>query len=275
MLKRTRANHGPPSPAAERGDETLALFREWRRTGDPRIREQLVDRHLNLVRYLARKFAGRGEPVDDLIQVGVIGLLNAIDRFDMDRGVRFTTYATPTIVGEVKRYFRDRGWAIKVPRRLQELNLAANKAIDRLTQRLERTPTMKEIAHEVHATEEETLEALELGYMYELVSLDSELSVADDDSALLSDYVGTHDPGLADFAEIANLKQGLARLPPRERSIIRLRFLAGLSQTEVARKLGISQMHVSRLQARALARLREYMAEESGTRPGAQDKRRA
>ena len=262
MTTPKREEPRPPARPPDPADETIALFHELRRTNAPRLRQQLTDRHMNLVRYLARKFAGRGEPVDDLIQVGSIGLLNAIDRFDADRGIRFTTFATPTIVGEIKRYFRDRGWAIKVPRRLQELNLASNKAIERLTGRLERAPTLKEIAAEVHASDEDTLEALELGYMYELISLDSELSASDDDGGTLSDYVGQQDPGLADFAEAANLKQGLEALPPREADIIRLRFLAGLSQTEVARKLGISQMHVSRLQNRALARLRAYLAEK-------------
>jgi RNA polymerase sigma-B factor len=234
------------------------LFRRLRLGGDPRLRERLINMHLNLVRFLARKFANRGEPVDDLIQVGTIGLINAVDRFDPERGIRFATYATPTIAGEIKRHFRDRGWAIKVPRRLQELNLAANKAVDALVQRLDRSPTVKEIAKEIDATEEEALEALELGQMYELVSLDSETSQADDAShATVADYVGADDGVLEEIGARSSLVEGLKRLPERERKIIELRFFRNLSQTEVARRLSISQMHVSRLQHKALQRLRE------------------
>jgi RNA polymerase sigma-B factor len=234
------------------------LFRQLRATGDPRLRERLISAHLNLVRFLARKFANRGEPVDDLIQVGTIGLINAVDRFDPERGIRFATYATPTIAGEIKRHFRDRGWAIKVPRRLQELNLAAGKAVDALMQRLDRSPTVKEIAQAIGATEEDALEALELGQMYELVSLDSETGRADDDShTVLADYVGNDDVVLEEIGVRSSLVDSLKRLPERERKIIELRFFRNLSQTDVARRLGISQMHVSRLQQKALTRLRE------------------
>ena len=234
------------------------MFRQLRATGEPKLRERLIQTHLNLVRFLARKFANRGEPVDDLIQVGTIGLINAVDRFDPERGIRFATYATPTIAGEIKRYFRDRGWAIKVPRRLQELNLAANKAIDTLVQRLDRSPTVKEIAREIDVTEEEALEALELGQMYELVSLDSETGQADDVShTTVADYVGADDGVLEEIGARSSLVEGLKRLPERERKIIELRFFRNLSQTEVARRLGISQMHVSRLQHKALHHLHE------------------
>jgi RNA polymerase sigma-B factor len=243
--------------------ETEALFREYRRAKDPAFRERLIMAHMNLVRFLARKFGNRGEPVDDLIQVGTIGLIHAIDRFDSDRGIRFATYATPTIVGEIKRYFRDRGWAIKVPRRLQEVNLAASKAMDTLTQGLERAPTVREIAAEIGSTEEETLEAMELGHMYELVSLDGEMSSDEDDShTALSDYVGREDEHLEEVQVQSRLQDALSRLPPRERTIVRMRFFEGLPQTEVARRLGISQMHVSRLQHKALDRLREIVRNE-------------
>lgn len=240
------------------------MFRRLRETGDPRLREELIQTHLNLVRFLARKFANRGEPVDDLIQVGTIGLINAVDRFDPERGIRFATYATPTIAGEIKRHFRDRGWAIKVPRRLQELNLAASKAVDALSQRLDRAPTVKEIADRIGTTEEEALEALELGQMYELVSLDGEAGQSDDDShTVLGDYVGTDDVVLEKIGARSNLVQSLKRLPERERKIIELRFFRNMSQTDVARLLGISQMHVSRLQTKALHRLREIARSES------------
>jgi len=239
---------------------TEDFFTEFRRTGDAKLRARLIESHLNLVRFLARKFANRGEPLDDLIQVGTIGLIHAIDRFDPTRGIRFATYATPTIVGEIKRYFRDRGWAVKVPRRLQEVNLAATKAVDGLTQRLDRPPTIAEVATEIGSTEEETLEALELGHMYELISLDGDSGQDDDDShSPLSDYVGQLDEKLEEFGLRARLDDAISRLPPRERTIIRLRFYRGLSQTEVARQLNISQMHVSRLQHKALARLRDLV----------------
>jgi len=239
---------------------TEDLFLEYRRSLDPKLRARLIEQHLNLVRFLARKFANRGEPLDDLIQVGSIGLIHAIDRFDPERGIRFATYATPTIVGEIKRYFRDRGWAVKVPRRLQEINLAANKAVDALTQRLDRSPTVAEVSAEIGSTEDETLEALELGHMYELISLDGDSGQDDEDShTSLGDYVGRLDDQLEEFGLKARLEDAINHLPPRERTIIRLRFFKGMSQTEVAKQLNISQMHVSRLQHKALARLRDLV----------------
>ena len=243
--------------------ETETLFREYRRAGSDAVRERLIMAHMNLVRFLARKFANRGEPVDDLIQVGTIGLIHAIDRFDPERGIRFATYATPTIVGEIKRYFRDRGWAIKVPRRLQEVNLAANKALDTLTQGLERAPTVKEVAEKIGSTEEETLEAMELGHMYELVSLDGEMGSDDDEArTALADYVGREDEDLEAVQVKSRLQDALSRLPQRERTIVKMRFFDGLPQTEVAKRLGISQMHVSRLQHKALDRLRQIVRDE-------------
>jgi RNA polymerase sigma-B factor len=255
-----RAPRRTKQPSQQQVEQT---FRELKRTRDPRLRERLIQMHLNLVRFLARKFANRGEPIDDLIQVGNIGLINAVDRFDPERGIRFATYATPTIVGEIKRYFRDRGWAIKVPRRLQEVNLAANKAVDRLVQRFDRSPTVAEIANEVGASEEETLEAIELGQMYELVSLDSEAGQADDEShTVLADYIGQDDAVLEEIGARSSLVETLKRLPERERRIIELRFFRNMSQTDVARRLGISQMHVSRLQQKALGRMRELARAE-------------
>jgi RNA polymerase sigma-B factor len=252
-----------PRTARPSAAETEALFREYRRTSNPSLRERLIMAHMNLVRFLARKFANRGEPVDDLIQVGTIGLINAIDRFDPDRAIRFATYATPTIVGEIKRYFRDRGWAIKVPRRLQEVNLAAGKAVDTLTQNLERAPTVQEVADKIGSTEEETLEAMELGHMYELVSLDGELGSDEDETrTALADYVGREDEHLEEVQTQSRFQDALSRLPPRERVIVTMRFFDGLPQTEVARRLGISQMHVSRLQHKALERLRQLVRED-------------
>lgn len=243
-------------------DASEALFAKYHHTRDPALREQLILLHMNLVRFLARKYAGRGEPLEDLIQVGTIGLINAIDRFDPTRGIRFATYATPTIVGEIRRYFRDRGWALKVPRRLQEISLAASRAADSLTQSLERPPTFKEIAAAIGSTEEETIEALELGAIYEPASLEAELEQDQEEShAVLGDYVGQEDKEIAALELRSRLHDALRRLSPRERAIIELRFFGGLPQVEVAKRLKVSQMHVSRLQHRALVKLRELVKE--------------
>jgi RNA polymerase sigma-B factor len=261
--RRPSDSEGRSNPSKE-GTANLsdALFAKYHSTHDPALREQLILLHMNLVRFLAHKYAGRGEPLEDLIQVGTIGLINAIDRFDPDRGIRFATYATPTIVGEIRRHFRDRGWAVKVPRRLQEINLAATRAVDSLTQSLERPPTVREIAAAINSTEEETMEALELGSIYEPSSLEAEFEHDKDDShAVLADYVGAEDREIEAFAVRSRLEDALSRLSPRERAVVQLRFFAGISQMEVARRLGISQMHVSRIQQRALAKLRKLVKE--------------
>jgi RNA polymerase sigma-B factor len=227
-----------------------------------RLRDELVVVHLNLVRFLAVRFANRGEPLDDLVQVGTVGLLKAIDRFDLERGVEFTTYATPTIVGEIKRYFRDKGWAVKVPRRLQELNLAVNRASDKLAIELGRSPTVGELANHLHAGEDEILEAQELAQAYNLLSLDSEVSgETDKKSQTLADTVGVSDAGLGLLEDRANLERAFHALSGRERVIIYLRFYESVSQTEIAKRLNVSQMHVSRLQAKALEKLRIVLAE--------------
>lgn len=227
-----------------------------------RLRAELVVVHLNLVRFLAVRFANRGEPLDDLIQVGTVGLLKAIDRFELERGVEFTTYATPTIVGEIKRYFRDKGWAVKVPRRLQELNLAVNRASDKLAIELGRSPTVVELAEHLHAGEDEILEAQELGQAYSLLSLDSEVSGENEKkSQTLADTVGASDARLELLEDRANLERAFHALTGRERVIIYLRFYESVSQTEIAKRLSVSQMHVSRLQAKALEKLRTVLAE--------------
>jgi RNA polymerase sigma-B factor len=242
--------------------ERLARKAEARDPEYERVRDELVVAHLNLARFLAVKFANRGEPLDDLVQVGTVGLLKAIDRFDVERGVEFTTYATPTIVGEIKRYFRDKGWAVKVPRRLQELNLAVNRASDKLAIELGRSPTVGELAECLAAGEEEILEAQELGQAYNLLSLDSEISgETDRKSQTLSDTVGVADAGLELLEDRANLERAFGVLTGRERVIIYLRFYESVSQTEIAKRLNVSQMHVSRLQAKALEKLRAVLAE--------------
>lgn len=254
---------------AERSDERFdrermrLLFANYARTREPKVRDDLIVAHLNLVRYLAVRFANRGESIDDLIQVGTVGLIKAIDRFDPERGVEFTTYATPTIIGEIKRYFRDKGWALKVPRRLQELNLAVNRAVEILTVELGRGATVADLALHLGATDEEIIEAQELGQAYNLLSLDSELGTEGDAKATtLLDYVGAEDSELELLEDRANLERAIHVLDPRERVIVYLRFYENVSQTEIAKRLNVSQMHVSRLQARALAKLERFLKVE-------------
>jgi len=225
------------------------------------LRDELVQGHLPLVEYLARRFSGRGEPLDDLIQVATIGLIKAIDRFDPERGVEFSTYATPTIAGEVKRHFRDKGWAIRVPRRLQELKLALTRASADLTHKLGRAPTVAELAAQLEISEEDVLEGLESAHAYSTVSLDAPDSEEDDGPAV-ADSLGMVDDALEGVEYRASLKPLLEALPPREKRILVLRFFGGMTQSQIASELGISQMHVSRLLARTLARLREGLLAE-------------
>jgi RNA polymerase sigma-B factor len=221
-----------------------------------RIRGELVELHLPLVEYLARRFRNRGEWLDDLTQVATIGLIKSIDRFDLSRGVEFSTYATPTIVGEIKRHFRDKGWAVRVPRRLQELKLALTKAISDLAQRLGRAPTVAELAAHLQMSEEEVLEGLESANAYSTVSLDAPDS-GDEDAPAVAESLGMLDDALEGVEYRESLKPLLERLPPREKRILMLRFFGNMTQSQIATELGISQMHVSRLLARTLTQLRE------------------
>jgi RNA polymerase sigma-B factor len=226
-----------------------------------RVRDELVEMHLPLVEYLARRFRNRGEPLDDLIQVATIGLIKSVDRFDLERGVEFSTYATPTIVGEIKRHFRDKGWAIRVPRRLQELKLSLAKATSELSQKNGRAPTVAELATQLGISEEEVLEGLESANAYSAVSLDAP-DTGDDDSPAVADSLGTTDDSLEGVEYRESLKPLLEKLPPREKKILLLRFFGNMTQSQIAAELGISQMHVSRLLARTLAQLREGLLAE-------------
>jgi len=231
---------------------------------DPRrvhLRDQLVEAHLPLVEYLARRFRNRGEPLDDLVQVATIGLIKSVDRFDLERGVEFSTYATPTIVGEIKRHFRDKGWAIRVPRRLQELKLSLTKATGELSQKNGRSPTVAELAGHLGLSEEEILEGLESANAYSAVSLDAP-DGGDDDSPAVADSLGMMDDALEGVEYRESLKPLLERLPAREKKILMLRFFGNMTQSQIAGELGISQMHVSRLLARTLAQLREGLLSE-------------
>jgi len=213
------------------------------------------------VEYLARRFRNRGEPLDDLVQVATIGLIKSVDRFDLERGVEFSTYATPTIVGEIKRHFRDKGWAIRVPRRLQELKLSLTKATSELSQKNGRSPTVAELAQHLGMTEEEILEGLESANAYSAVSLDAP-DGGDDDSPAVADSLGMLDDALEGVEYRESLKPLLEQLPAREKKILMLRFFGNMTQSQIAAELGISQMHVSRLLARTLAQLRTRLLVE-------------
>jgi RNA polymerase sigma-B factor len=241
---------------------TRELFRRYRLEGDEAARDELITMYLNLVKYLASRFRNRGEPIDDLIQVGSIGLIKAIDRFDTDRQVEFTTYATPTIVGELKRYFRDKGWAIKVPRRLQELSFRVNQAMDALTQQLQRSPSIPEIAEYIGVTTEEVLEAMETSEAYNFVSLESDRGGDGSDTFSILEYIGKDDALMAVVDDRTTLAAALKFLTPQEQRVLHLRFFEGLTQTEIARQLEISQMQVSRLLRRTLKVLRENIVRE-------------
>lgn len=238
------------------------LLRRVQTTGDQSSREELITRYLPLVRSLARRFAARGQAVEDLIQVGSIGLIKAIDRFDLSRGVELSTYATPTILGEIKRYFRDKGWAIKVPRALQDLNIRLNKVIELQTVELNRSPTIAELALASGATEEEVLEALEGGRAYNFLSIYSSSPSDEDDSIGLLDYLGEKEDAYELVEQRRFLAPAMERLDDRERLILHLRFFEGMTQTQIAARVGISQMHVSRLIRKSIDLLRQYMLQE-------------
>ncbi|GGY89256.1 RNA polymerase sigma factor SigF [Streptomyces poonensis] len=224
------------------------------------LRNQLVRMHLPLVEHLARRFRNRGEPLDDLTQVATIGLIKSVDRFDPTRGVEFSTYATPTVVGEIKRHFRDKGWAVRVPRRLQELRLALTTATAELSQQHGRSPTVHELAEKLSISEEEVLEGLESANAYSTLSLD--VPDTDDESPAVADTLGAEDEALEGVEYRESLKPLLEDLPPREKRILLLRFFGNMTQSQIAQEVGISQMHVSRLLARTLAQLREKLLVE-------------
>ncbi|MFD3356229.1 RNA polymerase sigma factor SigF [Streptomyces fradiae] len=224
------------------------------------LRNQLVRMHLPLVEHLARRFRNRGEPLDDLTQVATIGLIKSVDRFDPERGVEFSTYATPTVVGEIKRHFRDKGWAVRVPRRLQELRLSLTSATAELSQLHGRSPTVHELAEKLGISEEEVLEGLESANAYSTLSLD--VPDTDDESPAVADTLGAEDEALEGVEYRESLKPLLEGLPPREKRILLLRFFGNMTQSQIAQEVGISQMHVSRLLARTLAQLRERLLVE-------------
>lgn len=241
--------------------KTKELFKRYKETGDEQAREQLVLAHLNLARFLASKFKNRGESLDDLVQVATIGLIKAIDRFDISRGLEFTTFATPTIMGEIKRHFRDKGWSVRVPRRLQELSAKVTQVSDKLTEKLQRSPSVDEIAQALGVSVDEVLEAMESAHAYTSVSLD--VPQGDDDdgtqSSTVIDKYALVDEDLESSDDRIVLEQAIKDFSEREQQIIRMRFLEGFTQVEIAQKLQISQVQVSRLLRKTLQKFQEKL----------------
>ncbi|GAB2591256.1 RNA polymerase sigma factor SigF [Kribbella endophytica] len=257
---------GEPQEPTDLRTRTAELFAALRGApaGDPThtlARDGLVSLHMPLVEHLARRFRNRGEPYDDLVQVATIGLIKAVDRFDLERGVEFSTYATPTILGEIKRYFRDKGWAIRVPRRLQELRLSLTAATAELTQELGRAPTVAELSTRLELAPDLVIEGLESANAYNTLSLDAP-DQNEADATTVLDGLGGEDEALESVEYRESLKPLLAQLDTREKRILTLRFFRGMTQSQIAEEIGISQMHVSRLLARTLTELRAGLLKE-------------
>jgi RNA polymerase sigma-B factor len=243
-------------------DSDKVLLRRYHEHGDLQAREQLIEQYMSLVRSLARRYSYRGEQLEDLVQIGAIGLIKAIDRFDIDRGVELTTYATPNIIGEIKRHFRDKGWSVRVPRGLQELNVQLSRLVEQLTVQLGRSPTIPELAKAAGVEEEEVLEALESGRAYSSLSLSAGGSQEDGEELDPLESIGTEEHQYEVSEDRAVLAPGFRVLDERERRILHLRFFKGLTQSQIAQQVGISQMHVSRLIRRSLEKIREEIASE-------------
>ena len=242
------------------GKADRVLLRRYHEQGDVAAREQLIEQYMSLVRSLARRYSYRGEQLDDLVQIGAIGLIKAIDRFDLNRGVELTTYATPNIIGEIKRHFRDRGWSVRVPRGLQELNVQLSRLIEQLTVQLGRSPTITELAEAASVQEEEVLEAIESGRAYSSLSLSGGGGGGDDGELDPLESLGAEEHEYEISEDRAVLAPGFRALDNRERKILHLRFFKGLTQSQIAQEVGISQMHVSRLIRRSLEKIREEIA---------------
>ena len=244
-----------PNQSSRRRQEQL-LFLRYQRDGDPAAREQLVRQFLPLARKLARRYERASEPLDDLIQVASLALVKAIDRYDATRGDAFTSYAVPTILGELKRYFRDSGWALHVPRGMQELVLRVNSAVELLARELGRSPSPQQVAIKLDVPVEDVLQAMEASSAYDTMSLDAPRKTSDDTNGTIAESFGREDDRFEFVEDSASIQRGLKALPERERRIIYLRFAEGLTQAEIARRVGLSQMHVSRLIRRSVDRIR-------------------
>ena len=244
-------------PDADDQEETLARFREYHRTHDRGLRNRLIEQHLSLARTLARRFANRNEPLDDLEQVAMLGVLKAVERFDPDHGTPFAAFAVPTVVGELRRHFRDRGWMVRVPRRVQDLHLRIGTVVSELSQQLGRSPSPTEIADAAGVRDEDVLEALEAGNRYRPTSLDVSASGSDGDARM-----GRSDIELVSVEDRATLLHLLRHLPERERRVMYMRYFEDMTQAEIAEAIGVSQMHVSRLLTRSLDALNRERPED-------------
>jgi RNA polymerase sigma-B factor len=243
--------------SAPRVTSSPRLFERWRRFGDRRARDELIERFLPLARKLARRYASSSEPYEDLVQVASLGLVKAVERFDPDRGFAFTSFAVPTIVGELKRYFRDSAWALHVDRGAQELARTISEAQREITSRTGRPPRIDELALYLELSQEEVLDGLQVADAYDAVSLDAPIAGEEDDLSTRLDVLGHDDEELGRVDQQATLFAAARHLPKREREILFLRFTEDLTQSEIAARLGVSQMQVSRLLRRSLQRLRE------------------
>jgi len=239
------------------------LLRAYHRDGDREARDRALVELMPLVRALASRYAGRGEPLEDLVQVGALGLIKAVDRFDVDRGVEFSSYAVPTIVGEIRRHFRDKAWAMHVPRRLKELSVRLSRVLDELTSELGRSPTIAELAVATGVEEEDVIDALDSANAYSTRSLHAPFD--DGDETSLADKLGEDDSGFAEVEDGSLVAAGLDALDERERRIVELRFFEEKTQSQIAAEVGISQMHVSRLLRSALATMRGRIEEVATT----------
>jgi RNA polymerase sigma-B factor len=264
-----RDGEAPTPPAAEdraaRAKEDRRLLERYHDGGDPAAREALVERFLPLARQLARRYQRGGEPLDDLVQVASLGLLKAIDRFDPRRETAFSSFAVPTILGELKRHFRDKGWSVRVPRDLQELAVKVDRVGEQIGGEIGRAATPAEIAEAIGASTEQVLEAREAAAAYRAVSLDRPRDEEDEDAAGIADSVGAEDPGFGLAEDAATVQRLMRVLTDREREVLRLRFEEDLTQSEIGERVGVSQMHVSRLIRQSVARLREVA--EAGDPP--------
>ena len=256
---RTAGAHHQASPEdrAARAQEDRRLLIRYHREGDPAAREQLVTRFLPLARQLARRYQRGGEQLDDLIQVASLGLLKAIDRFDPARETAFSSFAVPTILGELKRHFRDKGWSVRVPRDLQELAVKVDRVGDEMSRELGRAPTPAELAERTGTTLEQVLEAREASAANRAVSLDRPRSEDEEEGDSFADAFGAVDPGFGLAEDSATVERLMRVLNEREREVLRLRFAEDLTQSEIGQRVGVSQMHVSRLIRQSIARLRD------------------
>jgi RNA polymerase sigma-B factor len=253
-----RSPNGHHRRGSGRAAEDRALFERYLDPRDPFDRDMLVERFLPLARQLARRYGRPEEPFDDIYQVACLGLINAIERFDLERDIAFSSYAVPTILGEIKRYFRDRTWSVRVPRDLQDLALKVDRAASDLTLRLHREPTVAEIVAEVGTGTENVLEALEACGAYKATSLQEPRGADDDHAETLGDTIGVDDRGFATAEQRATIARLMRSLTGREREVLRLYFEEDLTQAEIGRRVGVSQMQVSRIIRQAIARLREF-----------------